>query len=355
MKICFLVDAWTPVWGGGQAHVWEVSRRLAKDYGVSVDIIVPNLKGLDPKGVTPIGPRFTFPHLAGRLLYALSVFIYCLTHHYDLYHSHNYSTSLPLLPLKLLGRKTAFTLHGAGVKGLGGGVFNHFGFPALLADFFLYQVPYDLRFSAAKSSLKPNHLSDFIVTANGVNVSDFDSPPEVKHSGIRLLWLGRFDPVKGLDLLLSAFFSLGSKYSSLSLTLVGSGPDKNRIQKLAGKNVFFLSAVSGTQKIKIFKSSDIFVLPSLSEGLPLTILEAMAAKLPVVATKVGDIPSLVISGKTGYLAEPGSISSLSAALEKAILNKNRKTLGLSGYNLVKTSYTWDKVAARVYLAYQKIL
>ena len=105
----------------------------------------------------------------------------------------------------------------------------------------------------------------------------------------------------------------------------------------------FLGKKNNAELVRIYKSADVFVLSSRSEGQPLTILEAMAARLPVIATDVGDNRLLVKNGMNGYLVSPENINKLALIMEKIISMPHRK-LGFRGYTLVKKKYSWDNTA-----------
>ena len=105
--------------------------------------------------------------------------------------------------------------------------------------------------------------------------------------------------------------------------------------------------------VKMYRAADLFVLPSLSEGFPLTLLEAWAAKLPVVVTAVGEVPYLVKDGVNGYLVSPGEVGSLAEAIIAALKNPDLAKLGENGYNLAK-EYTWERAARKTLRVYQKI-
>lgn len=335
MKICMLTDAWTPVWGGGQAHVWEVSQRLRNDYGCQVEILAPNLA--DDSRVVSLGPRFVFPSFWGRTLYLVHALVWMLRQHYDIYHSHCYlAVLLPIVKLFHPKSKVVYTVHGAGVDLLGGGFLNLLKIPQTVSRWLLYDYPWDALFTVARTTIKqPTQAKLLVVIGNGVDTKQFDLVKSNKDSRVfQLLWVGRDDPVKGLKLLQSAFATLRKKYPQVRLKIV--------------KNEKYANV------IKAFKQSDIFVLPSLSEGFPLTVLEAMAAGLPVVATKVGGIPEMVKDRETGYLVEPGNIQALAEVLEKAVKNEKLEKMGLAGWNIVRHKYSWDKVAQKVYEVYQKI-
>lgn len=350
MKICLLNDSWKPIWGGGQEHIWQLANHLVANHNCVVDIVVPALVEKSGKKfpqeelfhegklrVRRIGPSFVFPQLWGRLTFIWAYFWYCLTHRdYDIYHSQYYSTSILLLPIKFLtGKKVFFTLHGVGVKMLGAGVLNLI--IPFISNFFLYTLRYDQLETAAISSILPEKQDQVVVIGNGVNLEEFQGKARKEDKNhFRVLWVGRkYDPVKGLTFLKEAIVHLKNAYPKIQLKIVS-----NR---------------SHEEVVNEYFQSDLFVLPSLSEGLPLTILEAMAAKLPIVASRVGDIPNLVKDHKTGYLVEPGNSTDLASKIAQAIKSPHLKSMGEAGYQLVKEKYTWDKVAKKQYDLYQKVL
>ena len=128
--------------------------------------------------------------------------------------------------------------------------------------------------------------------------------------------VGRLDPVKGHDSLLQAF-GLLPRDRRCQLLIVGGGPGRPDLQRLQGQLGLGdrLRLLGERQDIGlILRSLDVFVLPSLGEGISNAILEAMATGLPVVATRVGGNPELVEDGVTGVLVDPGSHRALATAL-----------------------------------------
>lgn len=363
MKICLLTDAWLPWWGGGQKHIWEISKILRKKYGCQVDIVVPNLA--DNKEVVSLGPRFIFPNIFGRLFFTFNVFLYCLKNNYDIYHSHSYSTSLFLPLIKFFKKKKiVFTLHGMGTLVLGAEFVDKLKIADVLNKFVVYKIKYDALITVAKQSLTEKTNTSFVtVIGNGVNLKKYDEIRGGKKGGtFNLLWVGRMVPVKGLFLLLLVFSKLAVKYPKLRLKLVGDSPEKPGLELVVKKlklqnKVFFVGKIlEENELIKEYKQADLFILPSVSaEGFPVTIVEAMAAKLPVIASDIGDTSVLVNNGKTGYLIKPGDKKDLFDKLEKLINNFKRAEMGKLGYNLVKEKYTWDLITKEIYEVYCEIL
>lgn len=308
MKIAFLTDAWLPVWGGGQEHVLQVSKILKEKYGYTVDIIAPTL----------IKKDFNFHNFFHRIWFALYTLYFLLSTDFDLYHSHNFSTSAFLPLAKLRGKKIAFTVHGLGTTLIGPGLLNKLGISRFLSWLVLYVWPYDYKFSASP-------LKGFITVGNGVNVGEYDAVKVKKNpKTFRIVWVGRkYDPVKGVKYLEQAVKQLNNPKIVLDIV----------------ENVY------GIEKIKRFKQANVFVLPSLSEGLPLVLLEAMASKLPILTTNVGECKKLVESGKCGLVVEPGSAAELATAIKK-LMKQDLSKLGNNGYDFVKKNYSWEKVIGR---------
>jgi glycosyltransferase involved in cell wall biosynthesis len=332
MKICISTDAWKPIWGGGQEHILQTSKRLIEKYGFQIDIVAPNLlpKTTDNlPNLHRVGPSFAFPSLLGRTAYLISLLFWEITHSYDIYHSH--ANDVVLFPiLKLLKPKSKFmyTVHGKGNELLNGGLLNVFRIPQIVQRILIDFFPFDALFTAAKSS-----ATQAIVIGNGVNVEDFDRVASRKSSAkFRIVWVGREnDPVKGVKFLKIAFEILKKKYSNFELNLVSGKPH--------------------VQVIRELKNSNLFVLSSLSEGLPLAILEAMAARLPIVATDVGDCRELIEKSEAGIIVKPGNAEALAEAIEAVY--KNPGSMGQKGYAFVRKNYSWEKVADKIYAQYAK--
>jgi glycosyltransferase involved in cell wall biosynthesis len=114
--------------------------------------------------------------------------------------------------------------------------------------------------------------------------------------------------------------------------------------------------VSGEQRLALFRSATVLVLPSYTEGLPNVILEAMASGLPVVATPVGAIPDVIRQGETGLLVEPGNAASLAAAILTVFRDETlRRHIASKALQLVRTNYSLDAVSAGLTAIYSRYL
>lgn len=137
-----------------------------------------------------------------------------------------------------------------------------------------------------------------------------------------ILFLGRLRKEKGIYELIEAAKILNSQGLSFKLTIAGDG-DIERFQRVIDESnltdqIDLVGWVSGSKKDKLILSSDIFVLPSYFEGLPISVLEAMINRIVVVATNVGGIPDVVIDGSTGFLVESHQSTELAEVFAKLI-------------------------------------
>ena len=118
----------------------------------------------------------------------------------------------------------------------------------------------------------------------------------------------------------------------------------------------FHPPVFGDEKLKWFARADVFLLASYSEGMPMTIIEAMGAALPVIATRVGAIPEMVIDGETGVLIEPGSPDQLARAiLSLSVDQKLRRRMGTAGRQVALERYRIQTAAKKLLQIYRQVL
>ncbi|MFQ5909811.1 MAG: glycosyltransferase family 4 protein, partial [Thermoplasmata archaeon] len=141
----------------------------------------------------------------------------------------------------------------------------------------------------------------------------------------------------------------------------GRSYDEKRLFSILAKrlgiarNVRFLEQMNDEQLPSLYSLCDIFVLPSRMEGWGLAIMEAMAMRKPVVATRVGGIPELVKDGRTGYLADLGDVLGLSEAIRKLTENPSlREKMGREGRRYVR-EFTWERAAKRTLELYEGAL
>lgn len=147
---------------------------------------------------------------------------------------------------------------------------------------------------------------------------------KAKNGETIILTIAALHPRKGLKYLIKAYKEIYEQKNDTRLIIIGEGPEKNELKKLAKKlkiadHIEFLGHQENISRI--LKTCDIFVLPSIKEAFGLVLLEAMAAQLPIVATNVGGIPEIIEDRKTGFLVPPQDSRALAQALLMLINNK----------------------------------
>ncbi|MCZ6689059.1 MAG: glycosyltransferase family 4 protein [Planctomycetota bacterium] len=162
-----------------------------------------------------------------------------------------------------------------------------------------------------------------------------------------ILFAGRFVGRKGVEYLLEAFARLAPRHPKAHLLLVGRGRRdySSQIRRLRiSDRARILREVPHERMPEIYAAADIFCLPSLYEGLPLAILEAMAAGKPVVSTRTDGIPEAIRQGETGILVPAGRVDPLCLALDLLLRSPSlRKRLGEAARRAVVSEYSWDRV------------
>ncbi len=191
---------------------------------------------------------------------------------------------------------------------------------------------------------------------NGVDTDYFT--PDKKNEDLEIdlpeefiLYVGRLDYRKGVHNLI-----LSMKDIPIPLVVVGGGPEKNNLIALANRlnirnKIIFLDAVNRSELPIIYARATIFTLPSLGEGLPLVILEAMASGLPIVATDISGIRDAVEDN--GKIVPPGNIKKLNKAI-KTILNEDIPKLRLKSRKIAEEKFSWTQVARRLVKIYESI-
>jgi glycosyltransferase involved in cell wall biosynthesis len=155
---------------------------------------------------------------------------------------------------------------------------------------------------------------------------------------------------KRIDVLIAAARRILARHPAIEIQIVGDGPCREELVKLAREvgvlpHVTFMGHRDDVPAI--LTASDLFVLPSASEASPNVVLEAMAAGLPVVASRVGGIPELVDDGVTGHLVPPSDPDALASAILDLLDHPNRgAAFGQAGRMRIVREYSFDRMVAQ---------
>jgi glycosyltransferase involved in cell wall biosynthesis len=184
-----------------------------------------------------------------------------------------------------------------------------------------------------------------VVIRNAVSLG---GRPRARHDNgrPRLIAVGRLKPPKDFLTLVRALALLPP--DSFEALIVGDGPDRNTLEnelrRLGLENRVRLAGERHDVP-DLLAAADVFVLSSSSEGLPVSVLEGMAAELPVVASHVGGLQELVLDGETGLLVEPRDAEKLAAALGRLVADRGlRRRLGAAGREYVESHFDPESFA-----------
>jgi glycosyltransferase involved in cell wall biosynthesis len=176
-----------------------------------------------------------------------------------------------------------------------------------------------------------------------------------------LLSVGRLEQNKGFHLLVAALARLGSHPPDWKWALVGDGPHRTildgAVEKAGlGSRMLRIGSIGDDELHAWYEAADLFVHPTLYEGSSLVTLEAMAHRLPVVATSAGGLPDKVTPGTSGWLVPPGDVGALAETLREAMACRSRwPEMGTAGRLAVERSFAWPAVVRRLETLYRTLL
>jgi len=186
-----------------------------------------------------------------------------------------------------------------------------------------------------------------------------------KKYGIRenklVLFFGRLNPTKGPEKLAQVAINLTKKGEAKDTAFVWVGPDEGAsltVKKMIKpyKNMYHLGPIRGKEKVaEMYQSADVYVLPSYREGLPLTLFEAMASGLPIIASPVNGIPYEMSEPENGFFVQYGDIENLGKKI-LAVLNDKETAKKISVNNIKKSkNYDWEIIYKRYMQEYEGLL
>jgi glycosyltransferase involved in cell wall biosynthesis len=186
------------------------------------------------------------------------------------------------------------------------------------------------------------------------------SPQPLCFTQPRLLCLGRLIPEKGFDLAISAFAAVMERFPGARLTIAGDGPARASLEQHAGKtgvasSVEFLGWVPPEKVVNVLNSATAVLMPSHREGLPSVALEAALAGRPIVATRVGGLPEVVVHEETGLLVEDGDAQALARATIRLLGDPSAAaSFGAAGRRRAATLFSFDRYVGAYAELYQKM-
>ena len=170
--------------------------------------------------------------------------------------------------------------------------------------------------------------ADIVMIPNGIKTQEFAPIVRERDGYVRVLFVGGMGKLKGENDLIQALGLAAKRAPQLRISLLGHGAEG--VATLCDEcgihsHIEHLGPVPHAERAQFFRNADIFVLPSYGEGMPMAVLEAMAAGLPVIATHVGGIPELITHGAEGFLIRPGDIQDLAERIVRLANDQNLRS------------------------------
>lgn len=197
------------------------------------------------------------------------------------------------------------------------------------------------------------------VIRNGIDLAAFPARPQPGGAAAPAIHVARLQRIKDQPTLLKAVRLVADAEPGFRLDIVGDGPDRAALQALTKElgltgHVRFLGERADVSAL--LSSASLFILSSLSEGVPLTLLEAMATGLPAVVTDVGGNREIVVPGETGLLVPPGNPAALAEAIRTLWTDPDQaRRLGAAGRRRAEKEFDMRRVAARYESLYRELL
>jgi len=282
--------------------------------------------------------------------------------HYDIVHcqfGHNGQFGAALKRLGLQ-KKLVVTFHGYDIRAAvssGGALYGELWHEAdCLIAISKYNHDHLLRFGGDPEKIVYHPV--------GIDCRRFGyrTPVDNGRTSIRLLSVARLVPEKGLEFGLRAMRILMSERpeQAAQYDIIGDGPLRHRLHQLIGElglssQVRLLGAKSQDEVIQELRRADILVAPSLAEALPVSLMEAHAVGLPVVATRVGSVDQIVQEGRSGFLVPPGDAAALGRPLTDLIRQpQKRAAMGRHGRRHVEQHYDIERLNDRLVGIYEQV-
>ena len=207
-----------------------------------------------------------------------------------------------------------------------------------------------------KRARRYGYRGDIEIVPNGVDLDKFQTSHKsqiINHKVI--ITVSRLVKKNGLDDLIKAIAQLDVK-----LLILGKGPDENKLKKLVKDlkiedKVIFMGHVQYNDLPKYYSMANVFVRPSLSEGLGNVFLEAMACGVPVIGTPVGGIPDFLKDRETGLFCQVRNPQNIAERVKELLSNDGLRRIIISnGQKLVKEKYSWSKISQQMEQIFQKL-
>lgn len=378
MKVLMLNQEYPPIGGGGANAAFHLLGEYSKIGGVEIHMVTASARGARPSEPVYPNVRFHFLKISKKLPdfwtqkelleYSIKAFFYAkrLTREtrFDLCHAF-FTIPCGLVAYAMAPRLPyLISLRGSDVPGFNARFSYHYPFlkPIVRLVWRKAAMVVANSYCLKELALKTDPGLEVSVIPNGVDCDFFSPRADHKQQGaeeaLKIVCVSRLIERKGIGLLLEAFSSALLGGCSAQLSIVGGGglegELKGRCLELGiGDKVKFLGNKDRREVVEILRDSDIFALPSHSEGMSNSLLEAMACGLPVIATDTGDA-SLILNGN-GRVVPRGDKESMRQAILELSSSRSLRAQMRSKSRQIALGFPWRAVAQGYLSAYEKII
>ncbi|USK33678.1 glycosyltransferase family 4 protein [Bacillus sp. F19] len=368
MKIVMLISSFHPLLGGAEKQAQRLGADLVSK-GNNVTVLTRWHKGLKPEekidGLNVVRLKVSSNSKFAPIIYLIKVLMYMWKYKKDIDVVHAHALSAPGLTAAL----TSFVTGIPSIAKIAGGG-NQLGCE-------IKRMYLDNIIGKLKVKFMQKHISRFIAISRAIEDDlNYVNTPSKKivflPNGIdkllyqnknqnefhlkskkTFLYVGRLEKVKGIDILMEAWSRINKQLKQNSqLIILGEGSiDISRFQ--TDESVEYMGKVDNVRDY--LANADVFLLPSRYEGISNALLEAMASKLTIIASKVGGNPDLIKHGENGFLFERENIEQLQNLIEGIMSSQyDVSSIGEAAYKFIEKDYDLDKISNKYIKLYQQI-
>ena len=368
MKILFVSDIFYPHTGGVPEHILYLCRNL-RAMGHDAKILAPNYGNNEPwtdDYIIRLGRAIKIPKNRSFAVLTFGVLIpwklrrFLAKENFDVIHLHgSVAPTLPYLAIKYSQAKNFITFHSAHEESYG-----YVLWEPVLEQYFRKLDGQIAVSSVARDSVSKYFPGTYRIIPNGIDTErfrpDLEPIPALKGSGPKILFVGRFEPRKGLKYLLQAFPRVLEEQPSAKLVIVGQGflerYYRRYVEEHIKGSVLFVGHVSPEDLPRYYASCDIYCSPATgAESFGIVLLEAMATETPIICSDIPGYRTLMEEGKEGLFFKARNPVSLAERI--LFLLRDRKlmdSLGKAG-RVKSMAYDWKIVARKVLDFYSEVL
>ncbi|MEO0202523.1 MAG: glycosyltransferase family 4 protein [candidate division WOR-3 bacterium] len=371
LRILFVSDVFYPHPGGISEHIDSLSRYLRKRGHLTFILTANFNSGVDYKDldyVIRVGKAFKIPANKSIAPITISPRLNKLVkdiiqkNKFDIIHIHGpIAPVLPILALKYSNSINVATFHAAHDKMLLYRIFKGY-----LENYFKKLHGKIAVSEVAKMSIYKYFKSDYRIIPNGVDINRFKPDNEkipwlFEDKSKKILFLGRIEPRKGLKYLLLAFNEVVKFIPDVKLIVVGDGPFRRLYKQYLNEDiedkVVFVGKVGYDELPKYYVSCDIFVSPATqNESFGIVLLEAMASKIPVIASNIEGYKQVIQNEMNGILFENKNYKDLADKIIMLLKNKNlANRLVENAYKIVLEKYSWESICKQIEDYYYELI